>query len=133
MRVIFFSNRKDTAKSVKELEKKASDLDKITEEIRGKLTVGTVTYREKVQILTLIPESWTIKYASNYFGVSEYLVRQARELKRSSGILALPEKNTGKVLQQSTIEQVISLYEDNEHLRLLLGEKDYVSMQRKVT
>ena len=61
-------NRKDTAdKSVKELEKKASDLDKITEEMQEKLTVGTLTYREKVQILTLIPESWTIKYASNYF------------------------------------------------------------------
>ena len=119
-------------KSVKALEKKASDLDKITEEMREKLTVGTLTYRKKVQILTLIPESWTIKFASNYFGVSEYLVRQARELKNSSGILAIPEKKTGKALQKSTIEQVISFYEDDEHSRLMPGKKDYVSIQRNV-
>lgn len=126
-------NRKDTAdKSTKELERKASDLDKLTEEMREKLIVGTSTYREKVQILTLVPESWTIKYASNYFEVSEYLIRQARELKRSSGILAIPEKKTGKILQKGTIEQVISFYEDDEHSRLMPGKKDYVSIQRNV-
>eukprot|EP00112_Aurelia_sp_Birch-Aquarium-sp1_P006733 Seg1737.9 transcript_id=Seg1737.9/GoldUCD/mRNA.D3Y31 product="hypothetical protein" protein_id=Seg1737.9/GoldUCD/D3Y31 len=126
-------NRKDTAdKSTKELERKASDLDKLTEEMQEKLIVGTSTYREKVQILTLVPESWTIKYASNYFEVSEYLIRQARELKRSSGILAIPEKKTGKILQKGTIEQVISFYEDDEHSKLMPGKKDYVSIQRNV-
>ena len=60
------------------------------------------------------------------------MVRQARELKSSSGILAIPKKKTGKVLQKSTIEQVISFYEDDEHSRLMPGKKDYVSIQRNV-
>ena len=60
--------------------------------MKAKLSIETITHREKVQILTLTPESWTIAFASNYFGVSVYAVRQARELKTSRGILAMPNK-----------------------------------------
>ena len=48
-------------------------------------------YSLKIQMLTLRPESWSIKYASDYFGVSDYSVRKALELKGQKGILALPE------------------------------------------
>eukprot|EP00795_Rhopilema_esculentum_P014565 gene14565-5637_t len=44
---------------------KANDFDKLMEQIRDKLS--TVSSREKVQLLTLTPESWSIKEASSYF------------------------------------------------------------------
>ena len=63
-----------------EIKTKASDLDKLTEQMREKLTLGSTTSEEKMKILTLTPESWSIVEAASFFGVSEYLIRQAREL-----------------------------------------------------
>ncbi len=39
-------------------------------------------------MLTLVPKDWSIQYTSNYFGVSEYVVRQARDLNINHGQLA---------------------------------------------
>ena len=40
-------------------------------------------YSSKIQILT--PESWSRKNAAQYFEVSEYLIREARQLKNENG------------------------------------------------
>ena len=125
-------NDEFSGESVQEMKIKASDLDKLTEQMREKLTTGTTTYEEKVQILNLAPESWTIRKAASYFGVSEYQVRQARGLKKSRGILAMLDKNRGKTLPESTAEKVILFFEDDEHSRLMPGKKDFVSTKRNV-
>ena len=41
---------------------------------------------EKIQIMTLAPDSWSRDHCSKFFKVSEYIVRTARELKKVSGI-----------------------------------------------
>ena len=96
------ANERCSEESAYEVKIKADDLDRLTEQMREKLTTGTTTYAEKVQILTLTPDSWTIKKAASYFGVSEYQVRQARDLKKSRGILSKPDNNRGKPLSEST-------------------------------
>ena len=60
---------------------KSSDLDRLTELLKMSST------QEKVKILTLAPESWSISRTCNEFDVSEYLVKKARKLKNSKGIL----------------------------------------------
>ena len=65
-----------------EVKTKASDLDNLTEQMREKLTLGSTTSEEKKKILTLTSESWSIVKAASFFDVSEYLIRQARELKK---------------------------------------------------
>ena len=55
--------------------------------------------QEKVKILTLAPESWSISKTCNEFDVSEYLVKKARKLKNSKGILAEPEKKERKCIE----------------------------------
>ena len=125
-----FSSQQEPESVSREFEKKAADLDKLTDEIRVKLQ--HCDYRHKVQMLTFTPESWSIKYASDYFKVSEYLIRKARELKRKQGINALPEQKTGKVLPEDTLAQVRSFFEDDEYSRLLPGKKDVVSIGRNV-
>ena len=59
---------------------KAENLDRLHAAIKEKLV--TTSNTEKLQILTLVPNSWSRKYCSEYFGVSEYLIRSARELKQ---------------------------------------------------
>ena len=92
------------AKISEEMKTKASDLDRLT--LREKLALESTTSEEKIKILTLTPESWSIVKAASYFGVSEYLIRQALELKKSCGILGSPDKNRGKPLPSSTTEKV---------------------------
>ena len=109
---------------------KANDLDKLMEQIRDKVSIAP--YNEKMQILTLIPESWTIKKASCYFKVSEYLVKRARDLKNQKGILASPERRKGKMLPNEVVETVKLFFEDDEVSRLMPGKKDFVSIGRNI-
>ena len=64
--------------------------------MKGKLT--TVTYSEKIQFLTLAPDSWSCRYCTEHFNVSEYLVRTARELKKVKEILVKLAQKQGKVI-----------------------------------
>ena len=60
-------------------------------------------YHTKVQILTLTPTSWSRKYAAEYFNVSEYLIRTARNLRQEKGIISKPEPKRGKSLSAETL------------------------------
>ena len=65
---------------------KFDELDRLHVSMKEKLVIASNA--EKLQILTLVPDSWSRKYCSEYFGVSEYLIRSARELKQRKEILA---------------------------------------------
>ena len=67
---------------------KAEELDRLYAAVKEKLF--TASNAEKLQILTLVPDSWSRKYCSDYFRVSEYLIWSARELKQIKGILVQP-------------------------------------------
>ena len=75
---------------------KCNDLYKLVGLIKEKLLV--LSWNEKVKLLTLTPESWTIEKTMKEFQVSKYLVKKARSLKKELGILAEPKAKTGKVL-----------------------------------
>ena len=79
----FLSRGHNSSQSNKAEEKLLVDYYTLLELLKEKLP--TVNNREKIQILTLVPDSWSRAYASSYFNVSEYLVRQARELKKQEG------------------------------------------------
>ncbi len=81
--------------------------------MKAKLSIETINQREKFQIITQPPESWTFAFASNYFGVSEYAVRQARESKTTCSILAMPNKKEGNHLEERTVQQVVAFFEDD--------------------
>ena len=91
--------------------------------------MGSTTSEEKIKILTLTTETWSIVKAPSYFSVSEYLIRQARELKKIHDIL---RKNRGKPLPSSTAEKVQFFYEDDAHSRLMPGRKDFVTIKKNV-
>ena len=69
---------------------KAEELDWLHAAMKEKLVTASNT--EKLQILTLLPDSWSPNYCSEYFGVSEYLIQSARELKQRKRIFSQPSK-----------------------------------------
>ena len=52
--------------------------------------------KEQLKLLTIAPLGWTIQKTSEYFAVSNAIVKKARELKKIQGILAEPKQKMGK-------------------------------------
>ena len=75
---------------------KAEELDRLHAAMKEELV--TTSNTEKLQILTLVSDSWSRKYCSEYFGDSEYLIQSARELKQRKRILAQPSQKKQLIL-----------------------------------
>ena len=84
---------------------------------------------EQVQVLTVLPKSWTVKKIQQEFGVSEYLVRQSKKLVEERGILYLPGPLRGPSLPSETVNTVCTFYESDDISRVMPGKKDFVSVK----
>jgi len=107
---------------------KCDDLDEILTQMKQKCRISS-SYAQKVQILTMVPCSWSIQKTAREFSVSEYMARKAKELKSIHGILAEPVVKKGKMLSADVKLRVTEFYENDEMSRLCPGKKDYVSVK----
>ena len=89
----------------------------------------TAERSEKVQVLTVLPKSWSMRKVQAQFGASDYMVRKARELVKQKGILSTPNLKPGHSLAAETCESVCRFYESDEISRLMPGKKDFVSVR----
>ncbi|XP_071950769.1 uncharacterized protein [Antedon mediterranea] len=108
--------------------KKCKDLDTLVGLLKEKCSKATTT-KEKIILLTLAPPSWSIKKTVQEFQVSHYIVRTARELKKTNGILAVPAPKKGKVLSPQVVQRVVEFYESDEYSRMCPGQKEFVSVR----
>ena len=106
----------------------ASDMNEFLHELKLKIDNET-NYAKKIQMLTLVPRSWSRKRIADHFNVSEYSVRKAIELRDSEGIMALPAAYTRKRISDDTLQAVQATYEDDEYTRLMPGKSDCVSVK----
>ena len=68
---------------------------------------------EQIQILTLAPTSWTIDKTAREFNVTNYVVRKARAIKQSKGILAYPFKKVGHGISDEIKQNVTNFFESD--------------------
>ena len=108
-----------------------TDIDQMMKELKQKFLESS-SYREKLQMLTLKPQSWTIQKTASYFGTTLYLVKAAIKLKKENGILSAPKKNVRKGVDEETLKKVADFYENDEYTREMPGSKDYVSVGFKL-
>ncbi|XP_065643371.1 uncharacterized protein LOC136075062 [Hydra vulgaris] len=111
-----------------EHQKKAEDLDKLILSMQEKLK--TANRREKIQILTLVPDSWSLRKATEVFNISKSTITKARKLKFEKGILTLPEKTNIVRIELDNIDKVESFYCNDQFSRQLPGVKDFVSVSK---
>jgi hypothetical protein len=85
---------------------------------------------QKIKLLTLVPVHWTIEETMKEFKTTQYIVRQARSLKESKGILGERSlgSNNSKKITSEIAKQIVEFYEDDSNSRLLPGAKDYISV-----
>ena len=117
----------------KDVIEKANDFDRLLELMKEKLSDKTLKTSRVVQIHLNAPESWSHAKIAEYFNVSEYLVRESRNLAKTKGILECPDrKKGGNAITEEVRQSVLLFFEDDEYSRLMPGTKDYVSVGRNV-
>ena len=99
--------------SEQDMNQKANDLDKLVELMKEKLKVSNK--REKIQILTLIPESWSLRKTAKELKVSKATARKARILREEKGILVVPQPVIEKRLSEKTVNSVLEFYQNDEY------------------
>lgn len=83
----------------------------------------------KVSILTIAPNSWTIRQIAEEFNTSYRLAKKSKDLKKVDGILSLPTLKRGKTLPEETITKVVKFYEDDYNSRVIPGNKNTVTVK----
>ena len=68
---------------------------------------------EKVQILTILPKSWSISKIQAKFGASNFMARKAKQLVKDKGILSSPDPRPGYTIPQETSDLVVGFYESD--------------------
>ena len=87
---------------------KAEDLERLHAFMKEKQV--TTSNAEKLQILNFVSDSWSRKYGSEYFGVSENLIRSTRELQQRKGYLHnLPRKKVKQWPKKQLILFMLSM------------------------
>lgn len=94
---------------------------------------SSTSHSEKVQILTLLPKSWSIRKIEKEFEAPNFMVRKAKQLVKEKGILSSPNLKPGKSLPENVINIVIEFYESDMISRMIdaWSEGLYVSKRFK--
>ena len=113
-----------------EIKTKADDLDYLVDCMKEKLKVSN--RKQQLQILTLIPRSWSVRKAAIEFSVSKSKIQKAKLLRDQKGIIGYPETVERNRITQEIMECVKDFYCDDEYSRQMPGKKDYVSISRNI-
>lgn len=65
-------------------------------QLKQKFNKPGISSSDKVQILTLLPESWTNNKGAQIMGTSRYFMEKSRKLRNQDGILSIPKKRCKK-------------------------------------
>ena len=83
----------------------------------------------KIQLLTLVPDDWSIYRTMEFFNVSKYSVKQDRKFKKEKGILANPKNYSREWINRATKLLITKFYECDAVSPICPGKKDYVSIK----
>jgi len=78
---------------------------------------------QKVQILTILPKSWSIIKVQEEFAASNYMACKAKELVKEQGIFSSPNPKHGSTLSLTTVKLVQAFYEFDEISRIMPGKR----------
>ncbi len=122
------------AKIVEKMDQVIIDEDKSGDdrEIIQQLKEKFLTLQErsvKIQILTILPKSWSLAKIQAEFGASNFMARKAKQLVIDKGVLSSPDPQPGHCLTQTTVHLVVSFYNNDSSSRMMPGKKDFVSVK----
>ena len=109
------------------IDEKPNPDEEIISQLKEKYS--TASRSEKLQILTIVPKSWSLRKIESEFGASNFMAREAKQLVREKGIFSTPNPKPGRSLPQTSIDVVVHFYESDENSRVMPGKKDCISVR----
>ena len=107
----------------------ANPESEIINQLKEKFNTSNIR-SEKVQILTVLPKSWSKKKIEQEFGASNFMVRTAKNLVKEKGVLSCPNPRPGRTLSENTCNIVSDFYLNDDISRIMPGMKDFVSIKQ---
>ena len=100
------------------------------EEILSQLKVRfkDATRSEIIQILTILPKSWSIRQIEQKFKVTHWMAQTAKNLQVERGVMTSPNPKPGRKLNGNLIKSIHDFYLSDTVSRVMPGIKDYVSV-----
>eukprot|EP00731_Ephydatia_muelleri_P007129 Em0003g1377a len=108
-----------------------SDADEIIQQLKEKFQ-NCATKSEQVQVLTVLPKSWSVRKVEQEFGpfgATNFMIRKAKKLVSEKGILSTPNPQKYPFPAEIT-ESVTSFYKSEDISRVMPGIKDYILVQK---
>ena len=105
------------------------ELEELLQELRTKYESSNEYDPLRTRILTIAPESWSLKKITKEFGATMRQVKKSKLLKLQGGVLAETAKKSGNSLSQSTVDKIIEFYNDDANGRIMPGMKDVKSIK----
>ena len=98
------------------------DGKEMLEELKEKFKMITNSSK-KLQLLTVLPKSWSVRRIEQEFHVSNYMGQKSKKVVQEKGILSFPNPRSGSYLPQQTRSLVQQLYLSDEVSRVIAGRK----------
>lgn len=73
------------------------DLRDILDRLKIKFHDKETSRSERIQILTVLPSHWSTNTMAETMDATKYVAKKAKELGKTKGILAMPDKKLGKL------------------------------------
>ena len=115
------------SEEVQTVKSKAAAFDEIINKLKEKFSQPNCSRDDKIRILSILPNSWSVTMTMKEFNVNKYTVSLAKELVEEQGILAVPNKKCGRPLDPEIKREVLQFFNDDDISRTMPGQRDYVS------
>ena len=106
-----------------------TDCEILMQKLKEKFVTSCI--RDKLQILTLVPTSWSAEETRNFFNTNEYMVKKSRKLLKEDWILSKGKNKVGNRLGKDVETHVQAFYYDDDISRISANKKDCLSHQKK--
>ena len=113
-------------------EEKIKNFDEVIDQLIAKFKASDTTKGEQLQILTVLPRSWTVKKIMDTFGATKYMAQHAKQQLEEKGVLTSHKPSRVSIgLSDETKEIVTQFYESDDISRAMPGKNDYVSIRKE--
>lgn len=69
----------------------------------------------KIQLLTIVPDSWSVRKIVKEFNTSQWLAAKSKHLKKSNGVFGKVSEKKGKTLSDEIVNKIKSFYNMNDN------------------
>ena len=81
----------------------------------------SVNRREQMQVLTVLPSSWSAKKIQDEFGVTNFMARVAKKLAKEKGVLSTPNPKPGRSVDNKLKYDLLELLSSLQLMKLHLN------------